>query len=477
MHKQLSTGKLFLFALGDFARAILGGLLVTYMIKFFNVTESSGLPLLLPVALVGTLRGLSIIFDAVIDPWIASASDQSKNPRGRRIPFMRWTAIPYALTSLLIFFPPNRAAPAPVNIVWVMVMLLACCLTQSLYQIPYQALQTEVVTGTRRRVFFYSIQSFNFVIGSAIIYVLPVMVSVCRSRGMAALDAWQLSFGVFAVIGCAALLIPAFVIRERDYVEPKESYLPLLKSFTATLRYRQFRALIIAFLVMQSAFAFFNIAMLYYIDILLGLKESFATIVLGLSIVIGISTYPLVNAIARRHGKKPLILFACAAYTFVYAGIYFHRPISAFFGSAPVENAFLVSLAGPATVGSLTCGFLIGALIAFPIACTNILPVSAFADIAQYDTIVSGENKAGMFVAARQFLYQFTNAMVTAVVSAVIYIGSQDKYPTVFGVRLTALIACIVVFAALLLYTRYDDREIIAAIDAYNDAYNAKEQS
>jgi GPH family glycoside/pentoside/hexuronide:cation symporter len=468
MDKRLSTGKLFLFSLGDFARAILGGLLVTYLIKFFNVTESSGLPLLLPPALVGILRGLSIIFDAVIDPWIASASDKSNDRRGRRIPFMRRFAVPYALTSLLIFFPPNRVAPDTLNIVWVMGMLLAYCLTQSLYQIPYLALQTELVTDTRRRVFFYSIQSFNFVIGSAIIYVLPVMVSVFRSKGLPALDAWQLSLGIFALIGCAALIVPAFMIREEDYVERQESYLPLFKSFTATLAYRQFRILIVAYLVMQTAFAFFNTAMLFYIDILLGLKESFATIVLGLSIVIGISTYPLVNLIARRHGKKPLILIACAMYVFVYAGIYFYAPVSTFLGTAPVKNAFLVSLAGPATTGGLICGFLIGILIAFPIACTNILPTSAFADLAQYDAIVSGENKVGMFVAVRQFLLQFTQAAVTAIVSWVMYAGSTNQYPTVYGIRLTALIACAVVFAAFLLYSRYNDSEIVSRIDEWN---------
>ena len=240
---------------------------------------------------LGTWRGLSIIFDAVIDPWIASASDKSKNGSGRRIPFMRGAAIPYALTCLLIFFPPNRTAPDTLNIVWVMGMLLAYCLTQSLYQIPYQALQTEVVTDTRRRVFFYSVQSFNFVIGSAVIYMLPVMVSVFRANGISAMNAWQLSLGIFALIGCAAHTAPAFVIRERDYVRPQESCLPLWKSLTATLGYSQFRILLVAYLVMQTAFAFFNTAMLFYIDMLLGLKESFATVVLGLSIVVGISIH------------------------------------------------------------------------------------------------------------------------------------------------------------------------------------------
>jgi GPH family glycoside/pentoside/hexuronide:cation symporter len=347
--------------------------------------------------------------------------------------------------------------------------MLAYSLFSSLYLIPYQALQTEVVTDTRRRVFFYTIQSLNFVIGSAVIYVLPVMVSAFRGSGLSALDAWQLSFGIFAAIGLVALLIPAFTIKEGDYVEPQQSYLPVIKSFTSTLKYGQFRILIGAFLVMQVAFSFFNAAMLFYIDVLLGLQESFATIVLGLSIVIGISTYPLVNYMARRFGKKPLLVTACSIYALVYLGIYFGIPISTFFGTAPVTNGFLLSLAGPGvTVGQVTCGFLIGISIAFPIACTNIIPYAAFADIAQYDTIVSGENKSGMFVAVRQFLGQFSSAIVTVVVSYVMYIGSAGDYPSVLGVRLTALIASLVIIAAMALYIWYNDKEIVSTIDDHN---------
>jgi GPH family glycoside/pentoside/hexuronide:cation symporter len=437
------------------------------MLKFFNVTESSGLPLLLPAALIGLLRGVSIVFDAVIDPWIASASDKSANPRGRRIPFMRASAIPYALTCFLIFFPPHRAGVSIINVIWVMALLLAYCLTSSLYLIPYQALQAEAVTDPRRRVFFYTIQSLNFVVGSALIYVLPLITSALRASGISALSAWQIAFGIFSLAGAAALVIPAFTIKEKDYVESRPSYLPVIKSFTATLRYKQFRVLLGAFLVMQVAFAFFNAAMLYYIDVLLGLKESFATIVLGLSIVIGVSTYPLVNALCRRVGKRPLLLVACALYTIVYGGIYFYQPITAFFGTLPVTTPFLVSLAGESiTTGALTCGFLLGILIAFPIACTNIIPYAAFADIIQYDEIVSGENKAGMFIAARQFLSQFSNAIVTAIVSYCLYIGSTGGYPSVFGVRLTALIAALVILAAFGFYARYDDSAITAAIAA-----------
>ena len=67
MKKELTTAQMLGICLGDFARAILSGLIVTYTLKFFNVTPSSGLPLLIPAGMMGTLRGASVIFDAIFN--------------------------------------------------------------------------------------------------------------------------------------------------------------------------------------------------------------------------------------------------------------------------------------------------------------------------------------------------------------------------------------------------------------------------
>ena len=58
-----------------------------------------------------------------------------------------------------------------------------------------------------------------FVLGSAVIYVLPVMVSVFKGGGMEPITAWRISLGVFAVIGAVCCIIPAFVVNEKDYIE------------------------------------------------------------------------------------------------------------------------------------------------------------------------------------------------------------------------------------------------------------------
>lgn len=468
MKKQLTNPRIFGLCLGEFARAVLGGLIVTYTLKFFNVTPSSGLPLLLPAGMMGLLRGVGVVFDAVTDPWVAAISDRRDPQKGRRIPLMRWAAVPYAVTCLLIFFPPTASVSA-LNIFWVTAMLLCYYMASTLYCVPSMALQQEVVTDTRRRVFFYTIGSLEFVLGSAVIYVLPVLVSGFEKGGAAPVAAWRMALAIFAAVGAVCALVPTFVIREQDYVEAKSCYMPLGASLKATFRYKNFALMTAGYLIMQAGFAFFNGALLFYIDTLLGLQESFATIVLAISIVVGICTYPLVNLIARRFGKKPLLVAACVAYVVIYLGIYFYAPISAALGTGPVAPGLLSALAGDgARRGDVAVALLIGACIAFPIACTNILPPSAFADMAQYDRILTGEDRSGMFVAARQFVTKLSQAGVTAVVSYTMYLGSTDSYPTRAGVRDTALIGAVCIAFAAVLYLFYDDRAVVAAIDRYN---------
>ena len=474
MKKELTTAQMLGICLGDFARAILSGLIVTYTLKFFNVTPSSGLPLLIPAGMMGTLRGLGVFFDAITDPWVAGLSDNCKAKGGRRLPFMRWSAIPYALVCLLIFFPPSGEV-STVNIIWVAAMLLLYYLFSTFYNVPFNALQQEIVTDTKKRVFFYTLNSLMFVLGSAVIYVLPVMVSAFKGSGMEPITAWRIALGVFAVIGAVCCIIPAFVVNEKDYIETYQTKkVSMVESFKAAFSYKQFVIMTVGYLIMQAGFAFFNGALLFYIDTLLGLKESFATTVLAISIVVGICTYPLVNKLVRKLGKKPLLLGACISYVVIYLGIYFYEPISNFFGTQPIGAGFIASLAGDgAQFGSVVAAFLIGICVAFPIACTNILPPSAFADMAQYDRIKTGVDHTGMFVASRQFCNKVAQAGVTVVVSYTMYLGSIDSYPTQYGVQMTALIAAILLAISVFVYSRYQDKDIVAFIDEYNEKQKA----
>ena len=201
---------------------------------------------------------------------------------------------------------------------------------------------------------------------------------------------------------------------------------------------------------MWIAFTFFNTAEVYYITNLLGLGDSWVTYVSVISIVVGVATYPLVNILARRVGKKPLLIGACITYVLLYCAIF--------------NFSAVISL-----IGAHAFAILIGLVIAFPIAITNIIPSSIFADLAQYDSIKTGQNREGMFFAARNFANKLCQAVVVIACSLLLGRGADGSgAATAEGIRSTALVAMIFVAVSVVVYFFYNDKEIVRTIQESN---------
>ena len=88
MHmKSLSTGKIWLFAAGQFGWSLLSGLISNWLVYFYQPDEASvaqGQTLFIPQGLVilgiftviGGITAFGRLFDAFTDPLIASLSDR-----------------------------------------------------------------------------------------------------------------------------------------------------------------------------------------------------------------------------------------------------------------------------------------------------------------------------------------------------------------------------------------------------------------
>ncbi len=451
--KQLSNGKIIALCMGDFSRGMINGIITTYLLTFFIPTNANTtLPqFFLNAALVmAIIRGIGTVIDAITDPWVANLTDNCKHKLGRRIPFMRWSAIPYGLCCLMIFFPPVDGT-SYVNALWVGILLALYYLFSTLYNIPFSALQAEIVAEPKRRVFLYTMNSLLYVISNALVFCSSMFKGMLMGAGIPEIWALRIPFIVCCTGGTVAALIPAFSIREQDYIVPKTYSQPLGEALKAIFSYKNFTIITIGYLVMWVAFTFFNTAQVYYITNLLALPDAWVTIVTVISIGVGVCTYPLVNILARKIGKKPLLLGACITYVLLYFGIYNYQTV--------------ISL-----IGGKGFALVIGFCIAMPIAITNIIPASMFADLAQYDTIKTGQNRAGMFLAARNFVNKLCQSIVVIACSLLLGKGTDGSgAATSEGIQATALVACIFVACALSIYFFYNDKEITDAIKGHNE--------
>lgn len=452
--KKLTNSKIVALCMGDFSRGMINGIITTYLLTFFIPTNANTtLPrFFLSASLVmAVIRGIGTIVDAVTDPWVANLTDNCRHKLGRRIPFMRWSAVPYGLCCLMIFFPPVRGT-SYVNAVWVGVLLILYYLFSTLYNIPYSALQAEIVAEPKRRVFLYTINSLMYVISNALVFCTSMTKGLLMGAGISEIWALRIPFIVCCTAGIITALVPAFAIREQDYIVQKPYSQPLGEALKAIFSYKNFTIITVGYLVMWVAFTFFNTAQVYYITNLLALGDLWVTVVTVISIGVGVCSYPLVNILARRVGKKPLLLGACITYVLLYGAIY--------------NYSWVIRL-----IGSPAFAILIGLIIAMPIAITNIIPASMFADLAQYDTIKTGKNRAGMFLAARNFANKLCQSIVVIACALLLGKGADGTgAATAEGIQATALVACLFVACALGIYFFYNDREIAAAIKAHNEA-------
>ena len=157
--KTVTNRTIAAYCLPQFAVGLFTAMLNNYLIYFYQPSRESGLPTLITqgtvilgvLTVVGFVKAIGHVFDAVTDPLVASLSDKSRSPDGRRIPFMKWAAVPFGLSALLIFCVP-QSAPGMVNNLWLAVFLWAYYLFYTLYMVPQEALLPEMIPAEGQRI-------------------------------------------------------------------------------------------------------------------------------------------------------------------------------------------------------------------------------------------------------------------------------------------------------------------------------------
>ena len=458
MAKTLPKRKMYRYCLADIAKGLFTGMISNYLLYFFQPTAKSGLPLILPqnkllgfITIMALITAIGKVIDAVTDPLVASLSDRCTHKAGRRIPFLRYAALPYALSVLLIFYAPFKEGSVG-NAIWVGFFLITYYTAYTFFFIPRNALVPEIIPDAKVRVGYYGISTVFFMGSSSFMYAATLFVNLLKDAGLSALWAWRTVFTVFAAIGIVCLLLSAFAFEEKDYVQentkPKES---VFKSFSIVFRNKNFVIFSLGDLFSGVSMAFFQTAMLYYITMLLNVPESQSFLVMLAAIVVAICLFPLIIKISRKYNKKLPLIIASVVFTVVFGLIYFGDKIAAL---APGNELFI--------------GLGMGVIVAFPFAAINILPQSVVSDIIQCDCLVSGVNREGIFSAVKTFIEKIASAIAMMGVSSILAVGAlSGESVCLQGVKLTGVCAGVFSLLSLIVFFFYDDKKVTKTIESY----------
>lgn len=454
-----------IFAVGQLGWSTLSGIISAWFVTFYLPTQADinggaiqyiypGLVIGGFLTILGLITALSRVFDAVTDPLIASLSDRSKNKRGRRIPFMQYAAIPLSIVTVLLFCAPVETISGW-NIAWISIFIVLFYLFMTMYCTPYNALISEFGKTQDDRMYISTAISLTFFAGTMLAYTPFVFAGMLRgSVGFA--WSYRICFIVLAVISCICMLIPTFCLKEKDFVDTKPSNANMFKSLGATFKNGNFRTFVFSDIMYWVGLTLFQTGLPFFVKVSMKLDESYTMIFLGGMTVLSAVFYPIVPKLVRKFGKKKLVIsgFLGLAVAYVITG--------------------LIGIIGTTVIPGVVYGVVICVIAAFPMALLGIIPQSIVADVAEADGIETGENREGMFFAARTFAMKFGQSLAMLVFTSVAIIGttqnanSNDITASVLGMTLVGFVAVAFCSIGALILSFYNEKKIMSTIDKKN---------
>ncbi|WP_022762929.1 MFS transporter [Butyrivibrio sp. AD3002] len=442
--KPITNKLLWIFAMGQFGWSLLSGVVSNWMVYYYTGAPSeqnpntglfaSGItqsPILFKLTLFGLVLAAGRIFDAVTDPLIAGWSDRSNYKGGRRIPFMRAMAVPFSLCTIGLFVLP-QTQNITLNDTILFILLMVFYLFMTMFCTPYNALIAELGDTQQHRINVSTFISFTFILGQSISFLLPNLAGALEGAA-GQQGSIRLSVAIMATVACLAMLIPAFYINERDYIDSKPSDTKPFQSLAKTFSNGQFRRFVYSDVIYFFALTLFQTGLAFYETQLMEIEDTWTFVLTATMTAISVLLYPIINVLAKKIGKKNLIITGFFAYCCVFA---------------------ITTICGK----GLHWGFIIAVTAAIPMAILGILPQACVADVAELTRLETGEDRSGMFFAARTFAFKMGQAIAMVTFTSVTVSQTKGSY------RTTAAIAFVTCFIGACIFFTFNEKMILGKI-------------
>lgn len=243
------------------------------------------------------------------------------------------------------------------------------------------------------------------------------------------------------------MLIPAFTIEEKRYCKSEPIEIPILESLKSTFKNPHFKYYVIADFSYFVALTIIMTGLLFYTTVLLFPEnktrgENLIGILLPIMILTSFILYPVVNILAKKIGKKVLVVVSYAIMSIVFLNVYF------------LGEKFYNSILSPEVQA-----FGIVLLYSIPLAFVSILPNAILADIAEYDALETKTSKEAMYFAARTFLQKFGQTFGIFIFAILLLLGKDPGND--IGIRLTGIAGFVLSILAMIFFSKYDEKSVL----------------
>ncbi len=472
-----------LYGLGQASEGIKNYAFTSFLLFYYtSVIGLSG-------SLAGSALMIALIFDAAIDPFVATLSDRTRARWGRRHPYMYVSALPLGVCFYFTFAPPHLPDGAFgmsrewALFAWLLTFAILTRGAMTLFHVPHMALGAELSDDFDERTRVVTARSLMAVVGTTIAVITYfALVDAMATPEFADGRLNPAPYRVFAawagLLITIAILASAWGTRDRvpflkqpDDAHPGGSFVGLLaRDLRETLGIASFRSLFVGFTLCFLAWGVTNALgthnALYFWHITIeqqGLWGLFALF----GILLGMAYW---GRVAQRTDKKPALMMGMAWFT-VFAAV---PPLLKVAGWFPAEDS-------PAYFPLFVfCGFMFW----FGIAAAMVVVGSMMADITDLDDLLHRRRREGLFFGALSFAGQAASGLGTVIAGIVydavgLYQGldpaqAAPEISTRLGI-VTGTVLLALVGASLAFFQNYDltrerQAEIRRQLDARRDA-------
>ncbi|NTU74993.1 MAG: MFS transporter, partial [Anaerolineaceae bacterium] len=327
---ETTNGQRWLYALGNLGCAIPYQAVGAVLLFFYTDVHK-----LNPLWAAAVMTGYSL-YNAFNNPIMGYLSDRTRSRWGRRVPYILFGAIPYALFFSALFLAPFDGATQPVALlIWFAVALFLFETMATVVQTAYYSLLPEMFSEYKQRTDVAVRMNIFMTVGLIVGAALPIM--------LAQMLGWPVMAILLGLITAAALIFAMRGMFERK-TSSEAPDVPLGTAIKATFVNRSFITIVFAQTMRHFATSVAASGLAFYTKYSLGTDPGSSSLILGtIFITAALALWPWKHFLANRFEPRTTLLIAYILMGCSTIPLYLANSIPAAMGTAVLMG---IALAG-----------------------------------------------------------------------------------------------------------------------------------
>jgi GPH family glycoside/pentoside/hexuronide:cation symporter len=192
---------------------------------------------------IGIAAVIYAIWNAINDPLFGYITDNTRSKRGRRIPYMRFTAPFLALTFILVWFAPPQAGQQAL-FWWMLITMLLYDTAYTIIGLVYSALLPEVTESDAERNGLQISSSLFGLLGTLLGFLIPDLVR--PKVGDTSLWPLYIAMIVMGIVGALLIIATTLKVKERPEFTQVDEPIPMGQALKLTFSSKSFLILVAA---------------------------------------------------------------------------------------------------------------------------------------------------------------------------------------------------------------------------------------